>query len=325
RQQTNSGSFTLNVTSTGSLSGDLYLGSATPLTLSGKFDLDGTAVVTTKRRGASALFTTLTLDTNNQTVNGMVSDGSFIAPLAGDQAVFSQKNKAPYQGQYTLIMPGTTNAQAGPYGTSYGTVSVSASGAVTFAGSLADGTTVSRSSVVSKEGAWPFYLPLYKGRGSIFAWNYFASDVTNGMIMFSTNASWIKPTNSFQTALYEGGFTNQNVMVIGSDYNPANAPSVALAGSAGEVLLEGGNLSANITNPISLGANDEIRVTGPVNTNRLTLRITKSTGLVSGTFTDVANPHVTLKCGGVLLQSQTNAYGYFLGTSQSGTFLLDNP
>src|SRR5208283_4564555 len=40
REQTNSGSFTLNVTSSGTVSGDLYLGSANPIALSGKFGPD---------------------------------------------------------------------------------------------------------------------------------------------------------------------------------------------------------------------------------------------------------------------------------------------
>jgi hypothetical protein len=139
RQQTNSGAFTVNVTSEGSLSGDLYLGSATPIVLKGQFGPDGTATVVNERKGENTLTTTLTLDTSGQTIGGTVSDGSFVAQLSGFQSVFSAKNKAPWAGTYTLVIPGVTNPAEGPYGDSYGTVTVSSSGAISFAGSLADG------------------------------------------------------------------------------------------------------------------------------------------------------------------------------------------
>ena len=313
RQQTNSGSFTLNVTSSGSLTGDLYLASATPISFSGKFGPNGMATNTIKRHGASTLTNILTLDLAHQTVGGTLSDGSFVAQWNGNQAVFNSKNKAPYAGQYTVVIPGAADSAVGPYGTSYGTVTVASTGAITFAGSLADGTTVSQSSFVSQDGAWPFYLPLYNGKGSIYGWNYF----TNGSISLTTNASWINATNSSATAAYKKGFTNAATVIYGSAYT---TNLLKLPDGLGLVVLEGGglDLAPSITNYISLSSNDKITVT--TNLNKMALTINKANGLISGTF---ANELKTVKVNGVLFQSETNALGYFLGSDQtSGTFTL---
>jgi PKD repeat protein len=326
REQTNSGSFTLKVTSSGSFTGDLYLGSTNPIPLSGKFGPNGSATITKDRPGGNPLTTTMTLDLAHKKVGGMVSDGSFYAQLSGDQNVFNSN----YKGQYTVIIPGATNPEVGPYGISYGTVTVSADGAVTFAGSLADGTAVSRSSVVSKDGYWPFYVPLYSGQGSLWSWNYFT---TNGTVISTTNASWtnaswinvswINGTNPAKSVLYPAGFTNQETPLIGAAYEATAAPLLDLTNGVGEVLLQGGGLAATITNFITLASDNVITLTAnSQNTNNLTLTITKSTGVISGAFTDDSQ---TIKVHGVLLQNQTGAAGYFLGPNQSGAFTLGPP
>ncbi len=108
RQQTNSGSFTLNLLSTGAFSGDLFLGSNT-VSLVGKFDLSGHVQTNSTVRGGKPLTAILQLDVANQAVSGSVSDGSFVAQLDGDQNVFRPGHPASdYAGQYnTWIIPGT--------------------------------------------------------------------------------------------------------------------------------------------------------------------------------------------------------------------------
>jgi hypothetical protein len=46
--------------------------------------------------------------------------------------------------------------------------------------------------------------------------------------------------------------------------------------------------------------------------------------VISGSFANPDNTKQTIKFNGVILQGQTNAQGYFLGTNQSGAFLLEN-
>jgi hypothetical protein len=303
------------VTSTEVLSGKLTIGTNTP-SLSGQFNAAGAATITTPRKGLTTLTTILQLDLADQSVQGTVSDGSFVAMLAGDQAVFSATRKAiNYEGQYTLIIPGTSEPTVGPFGAGYETVSVVASGAITFSGSLADGTTVTpMTSIVSKDGSWPFYLSLYGGNGSLWSWNYFA----NGAIMSATNASWINATNTTKSALYRAGFTNQAVSIVGSAYNSTDDPLLAL--TSGQVIFAGGNLLSPITNQFTLTSKNAFILTNALDTNKLTLTINK--GLIIGSFANPAEPKQTIKVNGVILQNQTNAQGYFLGTNQSGAFLL---
>jgi hypothetical protein len=318
RQQTNSGSFTVSVTSSGVLSGNFFLGSETIPLLNGQFDVSGAAQVHSTRHGGNPLTASLQLDLADRSLHGTVSDGSFVAILHADQAVFNSTHKATnYQGQYTLIIPGTNDRTVGPFGTSYGTVTVDASGNIAFAGSLADGTTsVSRSSVVSQDGFWPFYVPLYGGAGSLWGWNYF----TNHTIVSAPFTSWLNGTNSTKTAIYRSGFTNQQAGIIGSFYSATNKPLLSL--TSGQVIFVGGNLPFNITNQVTLAPNNTITVPHSAqNTNGLTLRITTS-GLISGSFLNPANAKQTITVNGVLLQNQTNAVGYFMGTNQSGAFIL---
>jgi hypothetical protein len=318
RAQTDSGSFAFNLTTNGVLSGKLLLGAQTNA-LSGKFDLSGAAEILSTRPGESDLITILQLDLGGQSVQGTVSDGSFVALLNGDQAVFNTMRPATnYQGRYTLIIPGTNDPTIGPFGAGCGTVTVDASGNITFGGSLADGTTsVSQSSVVSKDGYWPFYVPLYGGAGSLWGTNCF----TNHTLIAAPFLSWINPAKAGQTALYRDGFTNEQTAIIGSFYTPTNRPLLNLTNA--RVILEGGDLPLPITNQITLASNNTITVPHTAgNTNGLTLAITKTNGLISGTFANPANARKTIKLNGVLLQNQTNAAGWFPGANQSGSFLL---
>ena len=318
RQQTNSGAFTFTVTKAGVLSGKLTIGTNTP-SLSGQFNPAGAAAIITPRKGLSTLTTTLQLNFADLSVQGTVGDGSFLASLAGDLAVFSSTHKAvKYEGQYTLIIPGVSDSTAGPFGASYETASVAASGAITFSGSLADGTTVSpKTSVLSKDGYWPFYVPLYGGEGSLWGWNYFG----NQTVVSAPYISWINATNSAKGAVYRSGFTNQQATISGSFYAPAQKPLLGL--TYGQVALECADPPIAFTNQLTWSANNKITVLQSA--EGLTLKIAPATGLVSGSFLNPANTKQTIKFNGVLLQNQTNAAGYFLGTDQSGSFTLDPP
>jgi len=321
RQNTNSGAFTFSYGSSGTVSGTIWLGPDT-VNWSSNFDVSGRVRMVSPRHGESNLITTLQLDFADGTVSGQVTDGSFIAQLGGYRDVWTSKNPAAnYQGSYTVIIPGTNDATVGPLGTGFGTVTVNGTGNIAFSGSLADGTTgLSQHSVVSANGLWACYLPLYGGSGSLWAWNLF----TNGSVdSLPQGTSWINTTNATKGALYRSGFTNQEAQIIGSPYNSTNKPLLGLTN--GVVELEGGGLTVNLTNSIVLGANNMIIVvTNSVrNTNHLTLNIDKTHGTISGSFSNPTNANQTISINGVLMQNQTNAVGYFTNANQSGTFLLE--
>lgn len=297
RQQTNSGSFLFNVTSTGSVSGSLDLGGVTE-PFSGTFNIGGTANITAKATHTEPSFNlSLQLDFADQSVSGTLSNSAWTAEVTGFRDVFSASDKATaFAGQYTWAIPGVDDPTVGPFGYSYGSVKVSSSGAVTLAGSLADGTVISQSTMISQAGYWPLYVNLYGGKGSLWGWNYFNSNT----ITAAPSLSWINAANSSKTAVYLSGFTNQNAAVEGSLYVP------------------GISLPANLATTLQ-----ELNQS-PI-TNKLTLKTNQATGLITGSFVNPANSKQTIKVNGVVLQGQTNAAGYFLGTDQSGVFTLTPP
>ncbi|HEX4122838.1 MAG TPA: choice-of-anchor tandem repeat GloVer-containing protein [Verrucomicrobiae bacterium] len=311
RAQTNSGAITLTVTSVGRISGKLTIGGNTP-SFTGQFNRYGTAALVIPRKGLTTLTVALQLDFADKSVQGSVSDGSFFTSLEADKEVFSSTEKATaYQGQYTMIIPGANDPLAGPYGTSYGTVTVAATGGIAFAGSLADGTSVTQTSFVSKDGAWPFYLPLYNNNGSIWSWNYF----THGALIGTPGASWINRSN----ALYRAGFTNQTMEIISSPYRATQVPLLPLTNAL--VTLDDGN-DPPITNQLLLTRKNVIVLTNSIDKNKLVLAITINSGLISGSFVNPTNSKHTNKVSGVLLQNQSAAAGYYLGTNQNGAFFL---
>jgi hypothetical protein len=80
------------------------------------------------------------------------------------------------------------------------------------------------------------------------------------------------------------------------------------------VSFAGGNLAAPFANNISVGPGDRITNRSP---NRLTLTLTKPTGLFAGSAT-VPNSTRLLSFKGAWLQKPNVGGGFFLGTNQSG-------
>jgi len=102
-------------------------------------------------------------------------------------------------------------------------------------GYLADGTGVSQSSYVSKDGYWPFYLSLYGGNGSLWSWNSFTN--TNGAMMFSrpTRAGSTRPT--LQDGPVSNRFHQPAASIVGAAYNSTDTPLLALTN--GQIMLRG--------------------------------------------------------------------------------------
>ena len=325
--EASSGFFTLALTKSGTFTGKIMTsGSTYSLPTTAPFGAGGQVQFTVPTRQNTLTFN-LQLDTTDpasQQITGTVSDGAWTAALTADRAVFSAStNKAlNYEGQYTLAIAGSDDPAASPGGFGCATLSISSAGLITMAGNLADGTAISQSVSVSKDGLWPFYAsyaaPPAGNGGAVFGWLTFSNQPASDL---GGTLYWFRPAGK-TPAVYQGGFTNLAVPVIGSAYNPANKPLLALTN--GQVTLDGGNLPFTITNQITLEPNGTLTVSPP-NTNKLALKITKTTGALSGSFANPSNPKQSITIKGVLLQNQTNAAGYFLGTNQSGAFLLEKP
>jgi hypothetical protein len=253
----------------------------------------------------------LDLTAGTEQITGTVSDGQWVAQLLAQRAVFNTRtNPAPYAGSYTLVLPGTNGIGNPPAGNGFGTPRVDRGGRVKLVGSLADGTTVSQSVPVSRDGLWPLYASLYAGKGAVLGWLSFtnrATDDLNGIV------SWIKQQQP-QAKRFAAGFTNSAIPATGSAYLP-QSPVINLP--SGTAVFTGGGVPS-FTNNIILGLDSKLVNQSP---NTLTMNTAILTGAFNG---GVVPPGQTRKTPfkGVFLQKANAGYGYFLGADQSGSVVI---
>ncbi len=315
-----SGFVSIRTTAKGTYSGRLRIGSKKH-SFSGRFGLDGLGT-NSVRRGGTNLPLQLELNFNLgqliQSLTGRVLDANWTAELAAFRAVFhTRTNPAPYRGRYTLLFA-ANGAPGTPEGDGYGAVTVYPSGSVRLSGALADGTSLSQGTPVSREGLWPFYVSLRSGRGSVWSWLIFETNT----VVLGTNSvqsdlvgdvRWFTPALS--TARYfPGGFTN-SLDAVGSRYlPPISSTNGSLTFGDGAVIFSGGNLAAPFTNDVLRAPND--RVTDQ-ETNKLSLTILRPNGLFRGSV-KVPDGGGTVSFKGALLQNGDFGSGYFLHTNLSG-------
>ncbi len=227
--------------------------------------------------------------------------------LTADRTTFNAKgNPAPQAGKYTVVLPHDTNSVAGPAGDGFGTVNVSTAGGITFAGALPDGTKITQKTSLSKNGDWPLYVPLYKGKGSLISWVNFTSQSDSDLLgLFN----WFKQTQT--SKYYAGGFTNE-ALLVGSRFVPSATNNIFGLSNA-LVSFLGGNLSADFTNAIGIDAKNKVTNLG---SNKLSLSLNKSSGTFKGSVTPPAGGKA-LSFSGAILQKQTNGSGFLLGTNLS--------
>ena len=304
-----SGLVTAAVTDVGGFSGKIAVGGQT-LRFSGRFSLAGVTTLRLARRGTTPLSLELRLPSENfaQFLGGL-SDGSWVAELLADRAAFNSADHAPSAGRHTIVLPASGDPRA-PGGDSFGALAVNAAGKITFAGTLADGTTFSQSSLVAKDGEWPFYAPLYAGKGSIIGWLTFATN--NPTQSLHGLVSWTKPALSAAKA-YPGGFITE-MWAAGSTYAPPRTNGVLLFSNA-VVQFTGGSL-ANSPLPFSIGLTARNTILS-TNGNALTMSFSTASGLFRGTFRQPGlNQALTFR--GTVLQQTNRGAGFFLNGAVSG-------
>ena len=314
--QNSSGSFSVTVSAHGNYSGKIQLG-ASKLSFKGKFNLQCISTNSIARKLAAPLAIQLRLGTNSETdqIFGQLVDNSWTATMTGDRARFSSMtNPCPFTGSYTMIIPGQSGDASKPAGHGYGTVKVSTSGQTIFAGVLADGTKITQSTALSKNGAWPLYASLYVGQGSVLSWITFANHAADDL---SGAMSWIKlPTMTAR--YYPGGFTTE-VMASGSKFvKPVLTTDLIISLPNAVVDFSGGNLSSDFSNNISLGLSSKVT---NLSSNKLTMTFTTSTGLYKGTVVD-PNSGLTLPFAGAVFQKTELGYGSLMGANQSSSVVV---
>jgi hypothetical protein len=306
------GYFQITLSSRGSYSGSLQLQSRR-YSFKGLFNLQGQATNRIPRRGTNALTLELGIGGDQgDEISGRVTDGFWVSSFGARRCAYNARlNPARRAGLYTMIVPGQTTDPTKPMGTGYGTVRVYPSGMVYFAGALADGTKVTQSSLLSTDGQWPLYAPLYSGNGLMMSWMTFTNLAESDL---SGNLSWIKQPYA-RSRYYPAGFTN-DYETVGSAYVPPPGTNQVLNFANSRLDLIGGNLMADLTTAL---------VVGPKNSQAsgdgLTMKFSLASGLFSGKKLDPATSR-GMSFNGVVLQKMNAGYGYLLGTNQTSQVVL---
>jgi len=253
-EQNSSGALSIRSTSRGTYTGKVQM-SGHSYGFSVKYDGQGAATNNVMRGIQRPLTLVFHFGVGAQAdqVYGTVADGTWLAVLSGERAAFNRLNPAPFAGNYTLIIPGQSGDKSVPAGDGFGAIRVTTSGGAVFSGSLADGTKVTQSAGLAKDGSWPFYASMYAGNGSLVSWLTISKqpdatpDITGLM-------SWIKQSGSPSKA-YLSGFTTE-AHAVGAVYARPSNPSQHIIGlnSAEIAFTDGDLLDAPFTNSIPIDA-----------------------------------------------------------------------
>jgi YD repeat-containing protein len=201
---------------TAQFTGTLKLGGAS-YKIRGSFDATGAATITVERKAPlAALMLNLQLDLDSGGIlTGTISGGE-TAGLAAMLTPFTKKAPAPsgLAGPYTALFEPTQSGTTIPHGDGFATVTVSSSGAVKIAGTLADGSKLSLGTALASDGTCPLFLPLYKNTGFLVGTATFS--VSPGVSDFAGTLDWDK-FQATSASIYPATFSTQ-VNLVGSNY-----------------------------------------------------------------------------------------------------------
>ncbi len=215
-----------------------------------------------------------------------------------------------------------------PEGTGFGTLTVKTDGTVLVAATLADGTTVTGSSILG--GSYydyvnrvPLFFMLYRNTGSLLGWHEISSYYYNTLQpptveMPMSNyvngcMSWMKiPQLSPTEKNYGYGFPTHCLEVIGEQFDSTSYASlVGSYFSSGEnnaeLFMSGGYLDEGFERIFTFNANS----TATMPDNLASFSFNKSNGRFSGSFKH-ASPLRTTPYQGVFLRRLYGGYGFFL-------------
>ena len=315
--QASSGFISLALGKTGSFAAKLMMGGVRS-SFKGTFDTSGNSTNAVARKGLSSLQIILQLlDVTNETdqIVGTVSDGVFTADLQADLAVFSKVNPSPFAGNYTFtVEPADDTDPTVPQGFGYATLNIATTGTGQMRGVLGDGTKISEVAPVSASGTWPLYVSLYKNQGFCIAE---VMVVTTNHTLAAT-ANWFKPAVPLDKDYPDGFATSPTISGALFVSSKDGGPSIA---GSGLLTLGGGNLQSNLVKNVVIAATGKVTVS-PIDTDKLTLKISPTTGQFSGSFIHPAVGKST-KLNGLFLQDDDSGAGYFTGTNQTGFFIFE--
>jgi hypothetical protein len=312
------GSASFFVTQTGAFTGKLVYGGKS-YALNGELDAFGNTSLVIPLGGNSSLHVSGSFPDIADASQGISvtvqAPGSSGSGLANHSPGTTNLN-----GGYTVLLQPDKAASDSPQGNGYGTITVSPNATVSFTGVLADGTPLTYSTTLTGSQGWTAYMPLYAGLGSFS--EEMAFHIPPSPDDIDGTAAWIKPVAP-KDKVFQQGFT-ASLSAIGSVYSKPAANTRALgfsnASPNSTVATNGGNLVTELQDETTLGAGNSLAVLSP-GADELKLTIDLSTGTFTGSFFDI-DAKTTRLFGGVVLQTENEGSGFFLGNEQSGVISL---
>ncbi len=315
-----SGVITFAVAKTGALTGKLLLGGAT-LPLKGSFDAFGAASITLPRKARAPLTIALQLAGGGETLTGRVYDGTIDLQLDGIRAGNFNPKTGDVPAQTGLYTAATLASADGPRGNGVAGMTVAATGVVKFIGAkLGDGTPIAFGGFVSRSGETIFYVPLYKGKGSIAGRITFRDRAATDA---DSTLSWFKPAGLIGEKLYPGGFNVQTAFIASIYTKPAGNTRILLDDFGGNGTLHLGGPGTDFDAAINIAASTQL-VTATGNPANFGLKFATATGAGTGTFAPNLLPAPGKKTPFtlVVLQKAGFGYGQFTIGAETGSVLL---
>jgi uncharacterized repeat protein (TIGR02543 family) len=281
----------LKLNAKGGFSGRLALPDGTAFRFKGMFDLTGISQVQLGSTTAAFHFDVRT-GAMSVTIGGIETALDHYTGSAGALA-----------GHYNIALPGTPLASGSdcPDGTGCAVLKISAPGSVRITGKLGDATAFSYAGFLSNDGGLPVFVSAGKG----------VENVAGELVFSSTGAhvtgdlAWSRKAVS-KAALFSKGF-DAIIHASGDRYSPVDPGQPPLSNST--LTLGSGNLGTEIVNSIVSGVD--------ASNGGVTLRVNADTGFVSGQFVHPADGRKR-SFSGVILPSQSGAFGYFVGVNETG-------
>ncbi len=300
----------LTVRSTGSYSGNLWLGGAS-FPLSGSFD--GSGMVNTIVKRTTPQGGPVNLDLMLNWTNGEITGSVSGSNLGGwDSPLQAELSAAPSpSAEYTVLLSSGTNATGEvPPGFGYMLIT-NHNGSVTVSGALADGTGFNQTAPIGVSSEVPVYANLYGKTGLLLGW----LGLSKGVVEPETPMTWIKP--AARSGIYTDGFTNM-LLATGSGWTNPPAKTSAVSLADGTLTISNGSPGLDFALAIT---NDAVVKTSSLPTNSLTGTIAPKTGLLQITFGNGAGKATSVGFG-AMLQDSTNGGGYFVTKTNAGVILL---
>jgi hypothetical protein len=322
----NSGFLNTKVTPAGGFTSKLVL-AGKKFSAKGKLDTSGNATVLLDKGTLTlALHLDLLLGDGGiaqGTINGSVTRTTFgTVPFTLSLAAKDHAGLVPALGNakkpvnFTMSLA-PTDAALSPRGFSIGAVTVSKSGKIKAAGTLADGTKFSQSVSMSANGEWPLFVPLYAKKGVILG----APRLSSGGISQVGFVDWFRPAD-VKAKTFPAGFTVRTKVEGRVAQLPSTSTLLSFIGSpANPVTLDIGTAfpTAEVRETVTISDKDLITI--PATPAKLAMTFTRSKLTFKGTFFDVAaNKARTFNA----VMSANGMRGFYSDEAQGGFVALTN-